>query len=155
MHSAYSQYTKRFIPCGQIHSSYSQYTNRFIQHIQQIHIGKFCSKTYLIPHILHICTDSFCIFSVYNIFLPAYSQCIYRFIPHMWRMAQIILIIQNGIIFFAAFKGTPYECVQLDQRLTRNNQLSGSSLTKKILSPYSDNTWNDLRIQNISANSNL
>jgi hypothetical protein len=42
------------------------------------------------------------------------------------------LSIQNRIIFFAAFKGTLYECVQLDQRLTRNNQLFGSSLTKKF-----------------------
>ncbi len=52
------------------------------------------------------------------------------------------------------FGGCMYVCVQLDQRPTRNNQLFGSSLTKKI-SEYSDNMWNDLRIQIFSANLNL
>jgi hypothetical protein len=33
------------------------------------------------------------------------------------------------------------------KRSTRNNQLFCSGLTKKSLSPYSYNTWNNLRIE--------
>jgi hypothetical protein len=51
----------------QICSAYSQYMNRFIPCIQQIHPAKFCSKIYLISHILcryTVCTDSLRVFSV-------------------------------------------------------------------------------------------
>jgi hypothetical protein len=102
----------------------SQFMNRFFPRILSI-------LTRFFPRILSIRTDS----------LYVFGEC-----------AQIILNIQNGIIFNKAFKGILLKkvctvCVQLDQRPTRNNRLFGPSLTKKILSAYSDNMWNDLQIR--------
>ncbi len=50
----------------QIHSAYSQYTDRFIPLILSVRTAKFCLKIYVIPPILYICTDSFHIFSEYQ-----------------------------------------------------------------------------------------
>ncbi len=85
MHSVCSQYTYRFV----LHILYtvwtdsflySQYTNRFIPHIQQICTAKFCLKIYLIPCILHLHTDSLCIFTVYEQIHSANSQYKFRVI---------------------------------------------------------------------------
>ncbi len=148
------------LPRTTLHSDSEQ--NRFISHILSTRTAKFRSKIYLIPGIFRIHTDPFCVVSVYEQILSAFSQYTNRFFPRILSIrtdslyvfgecAQIILNIQNGIIFITAFKGILFKkvytvCVQLDQRPTRNNQLFGPSLTKKILSAYSDNMRNDLRI---------
>ncbi len=131
MHSAYSQYTYRFVPrmlsirtdsfgvfsvYEQIHSAYSQYTNRFIPRILSIQTAKFSSNIYLIPRILRIRKDSFSVFSVYEQIHSTYSQYTNSFIPRTLSIrtdsfriirecAQIISNIWNGIIFITAFKG--------------------------------------------------
>ncbi len=122
----------------QIHSAYSQYTYRFIPCVLSTvyETAKFCSKIYLIPRSLCIRTDSFCIFSVYEEIYSAYFQYTYRFDLRIRRMRPNNLEFQNGIIFFTAFERTllqkKYLCVQLDQRPTRNNLLFAPCLTKKF-----------------------
>ncbi len=109
--------------------------DRFIHNIQRKFIAKFLSKKCPIPHILRIRTYSFRVFSVYKQIHSGYFQYMYRFCV-LRECAQIILNIWNGIIFFAASKGTllqekEYVCVQLNQRPTKNNRLFISSLIKK------------------------
>ncbi len=140
-----------------VHSAYSQYTYRFILRILSIRTDLH------IPRILSIRTDSFCVFSVYEqldlvrIFTSfrvfseyiqihsAYSQYTNRFIPRILSVrtdsfrvfgefAQIIFNVRNWIIFLRAFKRIllqkKYVCVQVDRRATRNDQLFGPSMTK-------------------------
>ncbi len=84
----------------QIHPAYSWYTYRFIPRVLSIQTTKFNSKIYLLPRILRIRKDSFCVVSVYRqihfahsqytnnkiwfIDLPqsTYSPYTYRFFPH-------------------------------------------------------------------------
>jgi hypothetical protein len=92
VHSAYSQYSYKFIPrilsiwTNSFHSAYSQNTNRFIPRILSIRTAKFCSKISFISWILRICTDSFRCFSVYKQIHSVYSQYMYRFVVHIRRM---------------------------------------------------------------------
>jgi hypothetical protein len=89
VHSAYSQYTYRFIPCilcVQTDSFRVFSVYRFIWRILSIRTAKFSLNNYLIPPILRIRRDSFHIFSVYKQIHSAYSQYTNRFIPRIRRM---------------------------------------------------------------------
>ncbi len=107
VHSAYSQYTHRYVlcilsirtdssciipVCKQIHSvnnaqrnSIQRFASFSVQ--EQIHSAYAIAQytNILIPLILSLCTDSFCVIG---------------------ESAQIISNIQKGIIFVTAFKGT-------------------------------------------------
>jgi hypothetical protein len=74
--SSCSQYTSIFYP------AYSQYTSIFT------------------PHILSVCTISFCIFSVYIIFYPAYSQYTSIFILHILSIHHFLSCIFSVYINF-------------------------------------------------------
>jgi hypothetical protein len=59
------------------------------------------------------------------------------------------LNIHHWILFITAFNGILLQktiCIFKLPRFTRSNLLFHSRLTKKIVSVYSDYTWNDLRI---------
>ncbi len=116
--------------------------NRFIL---RVHItAKFCLNIYLILHILHIHTDFFCVFSVYEQIHSTNSQYMYRFILCLQRMHPNNFEYSEWNYFLYRFskdttskKYAPVQLEQLDQRTTRNNRLFGPSLTKKFLSTYS------------------
>jgi hypothetical protein len=137
----------------QIHSAYSQYMNRFIPCILSIRTEKFRWKINLIPGILHIHTNSFRAFSVYEQIHSAYSQCTNRFIPHILSLcadsfhvfgecAQIISNIFGMELFsLQLLKGHYFKKVCMCAvGPTGINPLCGPSLTKKFLSAYSDNS---------------
>jgi hypothetical protein len=116
-----------------MHSTYFQYIYRFV------------------PHILSIQTDSFRIFSVHGRFHSAFSQFSNRFILRIPSICadsfslfrectQIISNIQNGIIFFTAFKGillqkTVCMCAT-GPKTHKKYSIIWLQLNKKILSAY-------------------
>jgi hypothetical protein len=71
----------------------SQYTNRFIV--------KFPSKIYLIPRGLHIRTDSFCIFSVYEQIFRIFSQ--YDSYMYLENAPQIVSNLSEWNYFLRSF----------------------------------------------------
>jgi hypothetical protein len=100
----------------QIRSAYSKYMNRFSLCILSIKTDSFCIfSVYELQNFFRRFT-SFHVFSVYVQILFVYSQCTNRFILRILSIctdslrilgewALIILYIQNIIIFFTAFKG--------------------------------------------------
>ncbi len=143
-----------------LHSAYSQYTYRSVPCILNIWPDSFCIfSVYEQQNFIQRFT-SFRVLSVYDQILSAYSQYTTRFFLRILSIhtdsfrifrecAQIIWNIWKGIIFFTAFKGILLQKIMYLCNWTKDLQGIINYLAlacQKKNSTYSDNVQNDLWI---------